>query len=146
MYACDSTDASGVYSISVPGGSYRVQFDPENHYISEYYDDVPLHEYNSYDPVTVSDDTATPNINASLAPGFQVIGQVTEEATGDPLAGIAIYIEGLPNGDIGLALIPTPTASTPPRQGCRQARTGWSLMTMAACMPKNITRMFIVPT
>ncbi|NBD36256.1 MAG: hypothetical protein GVY30_09710, partial [Chloroflexi bacterium] len=99
VHECNQTDASGVYSISVPGGSYQIQFEPENHYISEYYDDVPLHEYNSYDPVTVSDDTATPNINASLAPGFQVIGRVTEEASGDPLSGIAIYIERLPNGD-----------------------------------------------
>ncbi|MDY7078280.1 MAG: carboxypeptidase regulatory-like domain-containing protein [Chloroflexota bacterium] len=97
VYESTTTDASGVYSISVPAGSYRVEFYPSDYHVSEYYDDVPYSTPGDYTPVVVSDDTVTPNINASLAPGAQIIGRVTDQTTTSPLAGIDIDVSD-PNG------------------------------------------------
>jgi hypothetical protein len=92
-YGYAYTDASGVYSISVPAGSYQVTFWPGDYHIAEYYDDIPYNMSGSYTPVVVTDDTVTPNINASLAAGMQIIGQVTDEATTNPLMDISINVD-----------------------------------------------------
>ncbi|MEE8389557.1 MAG: carboxypeptidase-like regulatory domain-containing protein [Anaerolineae bacterium] len=93
----DYTDASGVYSISVPAGSYRVEFFPPDYHIAEYYNDVPYDAPGSYTPVVVADGAVTPNINAGLAPGAQIIGRVTDQTTASPLSGIDIYVDS-PSG------------------------------------------------
>ncbi len=90
-----NTDASGVYSISLPGGTYRVLFNSTDYHVSEYYNDVPYPMPDSHTPVTVVDDTVTPNINASLAPGAQIIGTVTDQASANPLPNISIYATDL---------------------------------------------------
>ncbi|HNT73872.1 MAG TPA: carboxypeptidase regulatory-like domain-containing protein [Anaerolineae bacterium] len=93
VYRCASTDAGGVYSISVPAGNYQVIFLPPDYHMNEYYDNVPYNSPNSHTPVAVADDTVTPNINAGLAVGMQIGGQVTDEITGNPLLGVTAYVE-----------------------------------------------------
>ncbi len=94
-YNCGLPNASGVYSVSVPPGSnYRVSFIPyDGRYIPEYYDNVPYNNPSGYTPVSVSDSAVTANVNAGLAPGAQVIGRVTDQATGNPLSGIYVQVQ-----------------------------------------------------
>ncbi|MBN2005887.1 MAG: carboxypeptidase regulatory-like domain-containing protein [Anaerolineae bacterium] len=96
-YDCQNSDATGVYSISLQAGVYQVAFYPQDLHIAEYYDNIPLTEYDNVTPVTVYDDTVTPNINAELALGVAISGQVTAEATGDPIQNAYILIEGQNN-------------------------------------------------
>ena len=94
VYRCAYTDASGVYSISVPAGSnYRVWFTPSDYHVPEYYHNVPYNNPSGYTPVVVTDGAVTPDINEGLAPGAQIIGRVTEAATSNPLSGISVYAQ-----------------------------------------------------
>jgi hypothetical protein len=96
VHRAASTDASGVYSISLPGGTYEVWFSPNDHYVPEYYDDVPLNDLQNLNSVAVADGAVTSGIDASLAPGAQISGRVTVEATGDLLPGIGVAVDGGP--------------------------------------------------
>ena len=92
IYRSTSADAGGVYSLSVPPGSYEVVFYSPDYHINEYYDDVPFATPDAYTPVIVGDGETVPNINASLAPGVQIRGRVTDEATAGPLWGISVAV------------------------------------------------------
>ena len=90
------TDASGVYSITVPAGTYRLAFEPHDYHIGEYYDDVPKSDASSHTPVEITSGTTMPNVNASLAPGARVLGRVTDEATDDPVPSIQVSVDSEP--------------------------------------------------
>ena len=92
VYRYASTDANGVYSTSVPPGSYQVAFEPDDYHINEYYDDVSYETSQDYTPVVVGDGETVTNINASLAPGVQISGRVTDQVTAGALANIDIYV------------------------------------------------------
>jgi hypothetical protein len=94
VYRYASANASGVYSLSVPPGTYRVIFYSPDYHIDEYYDDVPFTMPNASTPVVVGDGEVVPNINASLAPGMLISGRVTDRETSDPLQNIDVYIDG----------------------------------------------------
>ncbi len=94
IYNCGASDASGVYSISTPGGAYRLTFYPVDLHISEYYDNVSPNQWEDTTLVTVHDDTVTPNINAGLALGVYVGGQITAEAGGHPIQNAQITLSG----------------------------------------------------
>ncbi len=89
------TDATGVYTVTgLQSGSYLVEFDPPSSgtasaYLGEWYNDQPDREVSNLVPVTLANTTG--NINAGLARGGQISGQVT----GDGEAGlddIRVYV------------------------------------------------------
>jgi len=79
------TNTDGTYSVAVPAGTYKVGFwAPQgSNYINQWYNNQP--DFNSGNPVTVTAGVTTPNINAQLATGGIISGQVT--SGGIPLAG-----------------------------------------------------------
>ncbi|MCC7354856.1 MAG: carboxypeptidase regulatory-like domain-containing protein, partial [Anaerolineae bacterium] len=94
VYKTATTNANGVYSITVPAGSYRVWFIPQDRHVPEYYNNVPYNNSNAATPVTVSGGAVRANINAGLAPGAQIIGRVTDQMTASPLQYIDVYAAG----------------------------------------------------
>jgi len=119
VYKSGQTNASGVYSITVPAGSYRVWFVPPDHHIPEYYNNVPYSNSSAATLVTVSGGAVTANINAGLARG--AITTMT------------------------LHPIPSPTASLRPHRASRPVLTASPSPTTTACMPPNITTTPIAP-
>jgi hypothetical protein len=83
-------DSTGVYTITgLATGSYFVQFDPYGSsadYIGEYYDNKP--DLDSADPVAVTEGNVTTGIDAALALGGSINGQVTTQEGGLPLEGV----------------------------------------------------------
>ncbi len=92
VYVCEASGAAGVYSISLPAGVYQLIFYPGGLHISEYYDNVAADQGQNYTPVTVHDDTVTPNINAGLAVGAYVNGRITADADGAPIQGVQVTV------------------------------------------------------
>jgi hypothetical protein len=89
------TDADGNYSTTVPlgTGSYRVAFNPSgNEYLPEYYSDKP-----SFDSATLVAVTAgeTVVLDAALTRSATIRGRVTAADTGDGLADVKVYVQGL---------------------------------------------------
>lgn len=91
----ESTAADGTYTVGgLPAGSYRARtFDLD--YIDELYDDLPCPF--SCDPTTgtaiaLAAATETPGIDFALDLGGSITGRVTDEATGDPLAGLQVVV------------------------------------------------------
>jgi 5-hydroxyisourate hydrolase-like protein (transthyretin family) len=99
VYKSGQTNASGVYSITVPAGSYRVWFVPPDHHIPEYYNNVPYSNSSAATLVTVSGGAVTANINAGLARGAQIVGRVTDQMTASPLPSIHVSALGGNNYD-----------------------------------------------
>ena len=87
------TDASGNYSVGgLRTGDYTVGFfdcGSSNH-VGEWYDDQP--DFSSADLVAVTQGEKTGGIDAALAVAGSINGTVTEEGTGDPLAGICVFV------------------------------------------------------
>ncbi len=85
------TDAAGQYRIPGLGtGHYKVLFlaaYQSQNYLSEWYNDKP--DFNTSDPVAVTVNVTTPNINAQLGPGGIISGRVTDEG-GAGLAGVTV--------------------------------------------------------
>jgi hypothetical protein len=98
---CDETDSTGAYSISgLPAGEYWLSFSAYRNnlkYVSEIYDDK---EYQwEADTLTLAAGEELQGIDAQLGEGGSISGTVTDEATGEPIAGIAacaIDHEGIP--------------------------------------------------
>jgi hypothetical protein len=93
--ACVHANAQGEYQISVPRGSYNVEFSnpPQSQlYVSEFYDGK-LSEREAA-PVVVSDGGTTNGINAELvertSPGPLIAGAVSNAASQQPIAGIEV--------------------------------------------------------
>ena len=93
---CAGTAPDGTYAITgLPTGDYTVAFyDYTAIHINEYFDDVINADLAT--AVSVTAPNSTPNIDAGLAVGGVISGEVTEEASGDPLGDVEICAE---NGD-----------------------------------------------
>jgi len=90
--AYDSTNASGIYEIkALQSGSYYIRFDPPSwqDYLEEYYDDKP--SLASANLVNVTLGGVTSGINAALARGGKITGQVTVAGAGTPLSNVYVY-------------------------------------------------------
>ncbi len=88
-----STDSQGLYSIAdLVSGDYRIKFsdvcDGSPTYVTEWYDDQP--GFLGSNLVAVSASGNTPGIDAALMRGGSISGTVTDEVTGEPLAGICV--------------------------------------------------------
>lgn len=87
------TDKSGKYKVSLPAGTYRVFFEPEDRqkYAIEAYPDAPVVDLG--DSVTVVYGKETKNISIVLDPAGWIQGYVTDATSGEPLAGIRVEAE-----------------------------------------------------
>jgi large repetitive protein len=85
---CATTDSAGRYLLSdLPGHDYFLRFSTavDNlDYVDEYYDDV---DGEHADLITLGPDQ-TLTLDAALAEGGSISGRVTDEADGEPVAGI----------------------------------------------------------
>jgi hypothetical protein len=89
------TDASGHYWLGgIPGGTYKIQFWANNqNYVSEWYNDKVG---GTADTVLVQENQTTENINAQLAFGGSISGQVTD-GTGTPVANVDVVVFNMTN-------------------------------------------------
>jgi hypothetical protein len=87
------TDKNGKYKVSLPAGTYRVFFEPEDRqkYAIEAYPDAPVVDLG--DSVTVVYGKETKNISIILDPSGWIQGYVTDATSGEPLAGIRVEAE-----------------------------------------------------
>ncbi len=86
---------NGSYTITgLPTADYKVEFWDRglNKYVGEWYDDKP--DEASADLVHVSVGHTTSGIDAALSVGGSVSGTVTDEATGLPLEGACVSVDG----------------------------------------------------
>lgn len=93
---CSDTDASGKYQINgLRPGEYRVEYEGGNNvnYLREPYRD-PEGSEGPATPVEVTASTTTPNIDVKMAPGAQILGQVSEVGTGASLANVRVCAIG----------------------------------------------------
>jgi hypothetical protein len=98
------TDALGHYAIvGLATGNYDVCFglNDLHQYIWECYDGARFGEERQ--PVSVVAGTVTPNINAALALGGMITGQITSELTGEPLANIFVRAKAVNSNASGEA-------------------------------------------
>ena len=86
------TDSSGSYDVGgLPTGDYKVWFQDcsgTDTYTDEYFDDSI--DQGETTPVAVTDGATTPAIDAGLAAAGRITGTVTDDETGQPLAGICV--------------------------------------------------------
>lgn len=83
------TDEDGMYALVVGPGDYKLQFFGPELLLSEWYDDAA--DEASATPVTVGTSDVELN-DVVLAGGTPISGTVTDEATGEPLAGIEVLV------------------------------------------------------
>jgi hypothetical protein len=91
FYGCVGTDGSGEYTLKgLPSaGDYKIKFrDPAGTYATEWYDDKG--DLPSADLVSVSVGAVTTGIDGVLGPAGSILGTVTYEVSGDPLADIEV--------------------------------------------------------
>ncbi len=95
----DFTDENGDFTVTgLPSGDYKVQFYAGNTgYFHEWYNDKT--DFDSADPVTVTDPGTTPGIDAVLEPSGSISGQVTDGSAG--IAGINVRVHGSTTGYLG---------------------------------------------
>ena len=75
-YGSATTDSDGKYEVGkLFAGSYRVEFAPGGDYLDEWYDNQT--SFASANTVTVTEGTATTDINASLEKNIAISGTVT---------------------------------------------------------------------
>ncbi len=90
VYECSASVASGIYTITLPAGSYTLQVYTNDYHIGEIYDNVTLPNEQFATRVTVNAGATTPNINFSLAPGVLIAGRVTDAASGLGVADVSV--------------------------------------------------------
>ncbi len=105
---CDFTAGDGLYAINgLVAGKYKIEFWPEAtepSYVGEFYDDKPFWE--EADAVEVGEGTATTGIDAELAEGGTIEGEVRAALLGGPVKSAdAIVCAALSTGEVaGCAL------------------------------------------
>ncbi len=84
------TDANGEYVTNgLPDGVYWLGFiDTTEHYVTEYYADAP--NLATATDIKIGGEQVVTRIDAALTPVNQILGTVTEQATGKPLGGIEV--------------------------------------------------------
>ena len=88
---CDRSDFSGGYLINgLPGGTYDVEYEGGNtvNYLREFYEDAD--SWAAATGVVVSAPATTPDIDAELAPGAEILGHVTDPETSGPSKGVFV--------------------------------------------------------
>lgn len=92
------TNASGVYSITVPAGTYYVYTEAFGSYPSEVYDGAGGRVCNACDvttgtPIVAGEEQTVSNINLSLIGNGTISGRVTESATNAavPFKSVSVY-------------------------------------------------------
>jgi len=112
------TDADGNYTLEgLPPGDYIVGVQAKGTaYLGEVYDNV--HSPDDATPVTVTASTGTAGIDFGLDRGAEVSGVVTDQETGNPLAGIPIMVRPVSPAE-GAGSSPAPAA--PERQGRQES-------------------------
>lgn len=84
---CANTNSSGEYTIaSVPGGSYRVDFEGKGEYLGQWFDGKASEI--EAELVAVAEGAITAGIDAELVVGAAVEGVITDATSGDGLANI----------------------------------------------------------
>jgi hypothetical protein len=116
---CALTGPGGAYSLTgLPGGAYKIRFSgqPGNlRYVDEFYDDK---RYSWEADLIQLGESENATLDVSLAEGGSIDGRVTDEDSGQPIAGIwacAVDSQGIPprcaltdaNGDYILNGIPS---------------------------------------
>jgi hypothetical protein len=94
---CSDTNANGEYQLNgLPTGAYDVEYEGGNrvNYLREFYKDAETWAQATDVNVTASE--TTPNINAKLTPGAQILGHVSEVGTGTPLGNVRVCAEAQP--------------------------------------------------
>jgi 5-hydroxyisourate hydrolase-like protein (transthyretin family) len=85
------TDANGYYLTSgLPAGAYVVQVSSSG-YATVFYDNI--FSWQSATLVAVTAGNNTPDIDFHLVPGSTITGRITDNVTGDPLAGVSVDAE-----------------------------------------------------
>jgi hypothetical protein len=100
-YGSAQTNASGNYDIgALASGSFKVTFsDCTGHsYVTQYYNGKP--DFQSADPVTVTEPDTTAGIDATLQPGGHITGHV-ENAAHTALQGICVSVSETSSGGQG---------------------------------------------
>jgi len=99
LYVTDgATDATGVYTITglLNSGSYYARTSNWLGYIDKLYDDIPCPAgactVTSGTPIGVTVGATTAGVNFALWRSGQITGTVTAAATGQPLAGVQVYL------------------------------------------------------
>ena len=91
-----TTDASGVFIFdALDAGSYLLWTVNDQGFIDELYDDIPCAGgcfYFGGTPVPVSTGQTVGGIDFVLQPGGRISGTVTDETTGDPVAGCDVKV------------------------------------------------------
>ncbi|MBP7687805.1 MAG: carboxypeptidase regulatory-like domain-containing protein [Thermoflexales bacterium] len=82
---------SGVYSLSVPAGNYKVSFTSyaTEDYAPEWYNNQ--RSFATASTVTVADGAVTANVDGIMDIGGKITGQVTAVSGGAPIAGVYVY-------------------------------------------------------
>jgi hypothetical protein len=108
---CDFTGSDGIYAVKgLKAGEYKVEFSPEEtepSYVGEFYDDKPFWE--EADEVEVVEGVATTGIDAELAEGATIEGQVDAVSAGGPVD--AAVCAHLPTGELGGCALTRPDGS-----------------------------------
>lgn len=88
---CAITGPTGDYQINgLPSGTYHVEYAGENrvNYLREFYEDAET--VGTATDVAVTAPTLTPDIDAKLAPGAQILGHVSQIGTGTALEDVMV--------------------------------------------------------
>src|SRR6478672_9849662 len=105
---CDFTGSDGVYAIhGLEAGEYKVEFwseATEPSYVGEYYDNKPFWE--EADEVEVEEGVAAPGIDAELAEGATIEGEIRAASAGGLLgeAAAVVCAQRLSGEPVGCAL------------------------------------------
>jgi hypothetical protein len=109
-FGAATTEADGEYTMrGLAAGSYKVEFSPgfesSLNYVTQYYDGQSSPA--SATPVTVTQGSVTPGIDAALEAGGEITGTVTDATTHVDLPNIAVLAIGASEASGGFAITNT---------------------------------------
>jgi hypothetical protein len=101
-FASATTDSSGIYTLRLSSGSYKIEFSPPpgSDWVLEYYNDVQ--NFTAATAVPVAAGATVANINAQLAKVGKITGKVTGLG-GVALAGVDVFASPVGSGGSGFA-------------------------------------------